>query len=108
MNIIFRSIFNNMRYFYLQSDNNTIEKNYMAFEYFNKSMRLFGKFIPNVTMGLDYILNVFDLYINSSYFNNIHKKKLKCFKSKFAATKKKVNNTNEKDKFKIIYSLLNL
>ena len=108
MNIIFRSIFNNMRYFYLQSDNNTIEKNYMAFEYFNKSMRLFGKFIPNVTIGIDYILNVFDLYINSSYFNHIHKKRLNCFKSKFAKIKKKLNNKNEKDTFNIIYSLLNL
>ena len=80
----------------------------MAFEYFNKSMRLFGKFIPNVTIGLDYILNVFDLYINSSYFNDIRKKRLNFFKSKFAEIKKKVNSTNEKDTFKIIYSLLNL
>lgn len=108
MNIIFRSIFNNMRYFYLQSDNNTIEKNYMAFEYFNKSMRLFGKFIPNVTIGLDYILNVFDLYMSSSYFNDIHRKRLKYFKSKFVERKKRLNNINENDNFKIIYSLLNM
>ena len=41
---MFRSIFNIMKYFYLQSDNNTLEKSKMAYEYFEKSMNAFGKF----------------------------------------------------------------
>lgn len=80
MNLIFSSIFNNMKYFYIQSDNNTIEKNYLAFEYFNKSMNFFSKFLQNVTNGFDKILNVLDLYMNSSYFNYIQKMKIKFLK----------------------------
>ena len=68
-----------MRYFYLQSDNNAVEKNYLAFEYFNKSIMFFGKFLPNVTYGFNYFLSVLDLYINSSYFNYKKKKKINLF-----------------------------
>lgn len=90
MNLIYLSIFNNMRYFYLQSDNNAVEKNYLAFEYFNKSIMFFGKFLPNVTYGFNYFLSVLDLYINSSYFNYKKKKKLIYFKSKLIKRKQRI------------------
>ena len=100
MNLIFLSIFNNMRYFYLQSDDNIVEKKYLAFEYFNKSIRLFGKFLPNVTVGFNYFLKVLDLYINSSYFNNKQKKKLNFFKSKLIERMKRLKYKNDENKFK--------
>ena len=80
MNIIFRSIFNNMRYFYLQSDNTVEEKTYLAYEYFNKSMRLFGKYLSNITVGFDYIFKVLDLYLDSTYFNSSQKNNLIIFR----------------------------
>ena len=99
MNLIFLSIFNNMRYFYLQSDDNIVEKKYLAFEYFNKSIRLFGKFLPNVTVGFNYFLKVLDLYINSSYFNNKQKKKLNFFKSKLIERMKRLKYKNNENNF---------
>jgi hypothetical protein len=36
MNLIFRSIFNNLKYFYIQSDNNFAEKINLAYNYFDK------------------------------------------------------------------------
>ena len=35
-NLIFNSIINNMKYFYLQSDDNALDKNNFAFKYFKK------------------------------------------------------------------------
>ena len=85
---MFRSIFNIMKYFYLQSDNNTLEKSKMAYEYFEKSMNAFGKFIPYVKNGFDFIFNVFELYLNSPYFNEAQKSHLNEYKNKFLNVQK--------------------
>ena len=82
MNLIFRSVFNNMKYFYLQSANNTLEKYNLAFKYFYKNYEYLLKYIPYVTEGFDFILCVFDLYLNSSFFSNTEKMKLNYMKSK--------------------------
>lgn len=95
MNLIFRSIFNNMKYFYMQSNNNTFDKSYLAFEYFNKSMRLFGKYLPYLNDGLDYILDIIRLYLNSSYFNHTQKKKMKLFELEFIERRKETINDSK-------------
>ena len=87
-NLIYRSIFNNMKYFYIQSDNNIIEKYYLAYRYFEEGMIYFGILLPNVTDGFDFYYDIFNLYLNSSYFNNNQKKKLNDFKLKFAEIEK--------------------
>ena len=88
MNLIFRSIFNNMKYFYIQSDNNYEEKKNLAYKYFNKNYVNLIKYLPHVTEGIDFILDTLDLYINSSYFSLSEKKKLSFIKSIFINRKK--------------------
>ena len=82
MNLIFRSVFNNMKYFYMQSENTTSEKSNLAFKYFYKNYEPLVKYLPYVTQGLDFILDTLDLYLNSSYFSFDEKKNLGDFKAK--------------------------
>lgn len=102
-NLIYRSIFNNMKYFYIQSDNNTIEKYYLSYRYFESGMKYFGKLLPYVTEGFEIYFDVFNLYLNSSFFNYNQKKKLNDFKLKFAKIEKinalKKNETINYKKF---------
>ena len=79
-----------MKYFYLQSDNNTLEKNKMAYEYYSKSMNIFGKFIPYVTEGFDFIYKVFELYLNSPYLDKSQKEHLNIYKTKFIEREKEI------------------
>lgn len=90
MNKIFLSLFNNMKYFYIQSDNNTLEKNLLVYGYFEKCMKFFGQYIHDLTEGFDTILDVFDLYLNSSYFNQSQKVKIAYFKFKFVERKNNI------------------
>ena len=91
-NEIFRSAFNIMKYFYLQSDNNTLEKSRMPYDYFTKSMRNYGKFIPFVRDDFDFIFNVFKLYLNSPYFNKYQKEYINNYTIKFRERKKEIDN----------------
>ena len=95
MNIIFQSIFNNMRYFYIQSDNNSIEKTNLAYKYFYIKIRVFGKYLPYVTVGFDYFLDILNLYNNSSYFSDLQKKRITEFKLKIIDRKKNINKLNK-------------
>ena len=63
MNLIFKSIFNNMKYFYIQSDNNTIEKSNLAYKYLKVSLIEFGNYLSSVTVGFDYFLNIGIIYL---------------------------------------------
>ena len=95
MNIIFQSIFNNMRYFYMQSDNNTIEKTNLAYKYFNHKIKVFGKYLPYVTVGFDYFLDILNLYNNSSYFSDIQKKRITKYILKIIDRKNNLTKLNE-------------
>ena len=87
-NLVFRSIFNNMRYFYLQSDNNTNEKNNLAYKYFAKHIKTFKDKMQYFTEGFEPIFDVLDLYLNSTYFDGRQKGELDMIKSKFINRKK--------------------
>ena len=91
MNINFRSIFNIMKYFYLQSDNNTLEKTYMPYAYFKEKVKKnYEKFIPDLTDGFDFILDVLNLYANSTYFNEEQKIVINDFKNKIINRQKQI------------------
>ena len=66
-------------------------------------MKYFGKLLPYVTEGFEIYFDVFNLYLNSSFFNYNQKKKLNDFKLKFAKIEKinalKKNETINYKKF---------
>ena len=90
-NAIFRSIFNNMRYFYIQSDDTTADKSNLAYKYFDKNYKVLKKNMVNLSTDFDFMNDVLDLYINSNYFNESQKNKLKEIKNMINERKKKVN-----------------
>ena len=92
-NDLIYSICNVMKYLYVQSDNNTFEKTKVAYKYFQMGFREFGTRIQYLTSGFDYILNVFDLYLNSSFFNEEQKKSINSYKEKIIERKNQLNIT---------------
>ena len=94
MNLIFQSIFNNMKYFYIQSDNNTEEKTHLAYKYFFQKIRVFGEYLPYVTLGFDNFIDILNLYMNSSYFSGAQKKRIIEYKLKIIDRKKNVTKIN--------------
>ena len=89
------SICNVMRYFYGQSENNTLEKVNVAYKYFQKSFKEFGNRIKYLTEGFDFILDSFDIYLNSSFFDNNQKNYIKSFKSKIIDRKNQIVPQNQ-------------
>ena len=90
-NLIFRSIFNNMKYFYMQSDDTVADKRNMAYKYFDKSFKDLKKNMDKLSADFDFILEVLELYLNSSYFNESQKKKLYTIKSMVIERKNELN-----------------
>ena len=90
-NAIFRSIFNNMRYFYIQSDDTREDKSNLAYKYFDKNYKSLKKNMVNLSTDFDFMNVVLDLYIYSNYFNETQKNKLKDIKYKIIERKNKVN-----------------
>ena len=86
-NEIFHSICDIMKYFYIQSDNNYVEKRNICFKYFRKSVGAFGDLINYLTCGFDYIINILNLYLNSIYFNDEQKRTINQFKLKIIQRK---------------------
>ena len=89
------SICNVMRYFYGQSENNTLEKVNVAYKYFQKSFKEFGNRIKYLTEGFDFILDSFDIYLNSSFFDNNQKTYIKSFNSKIIDRKNQIVPQNQ-------------
>ena len=92
-NDLIYSICNVMKYVYYQSDNNTLEKVNVAYKYFTSSFREFGGRIQYLTSGFDYILDVFNLYLNCSFFNQDQKNNINGFKKKIVNRKNQLNLT---------------
>ena len=90
INSLFQSMCNNFKYFYYQSDNNTLEKNNIAYKYFEKSNKNFGPKIPYITEGFDNIINTMNIYLNSSYFNDFQKINFRDFQNKIIERKNQV------------------
>ena len=90
INSLFQSMCNNFKYFYYQSDNNTLEKNNIAYKYFEKSNKNFGPKIPYITEGFDNIINTMNIYLNSAYFNDFQKINFRDFQNKIIKRKNQV------------------
>ena len=64
-----KSLFNIMKYFILQSDNNEIEKNYIAFRFFIEHVKnKFEKEMKYISKDFDFYIEVLDLYLDCPFF----------------------------------------
>ena len=91
-NDLLLSVSNIMKYFYYQSDNNKFEKTNTAYNYFQKSFREFGGRIQYLTEGFDQIIDVFNLYLNSTFFDQSQKSKLNEYKTRLIERQKSLKN----------------
>lgn len=80
-----------MKYFYMQSDDTVADKRNMAYKYFDKSFKDLKKNMDKLSADFDFILEVLELYLNSSYFNESQKKKLYTIKSMVIERKNELN-----------------
>ncbi len=87
-----------MKYFYVQSDNNTLEKNKLVYKYFDKQLAMFGKFLQYVTSDFDYFLEILDLFMNSTFFNSTQKSNIYNYKLLFNERKAKLKRESPKNK----------
>ena len=90
-NLLIRGVFNNMNYFYMQSDNTTLQKNNLAYKYFEKNIKYLETNLPYLTEGFDFIIFILNLYLKSPYFSLNQKNRLKDFKSKIIDRKNKIS-----------------
>ena len=89
-----KSLFNIMKYFMLQSDDNIIEKNYTAYKFFIKKVKKEHEdYINHITNGFDFYFEVLDMYLNCSFFNEENKKEIRIFKDKIIQRKNDLNYT---------------
>ena len=91
INIRLRSMFTIMRYYYDHTEDNIFEKmtgyNFFMLRIAPRNERV----IKYLTQGLDYIIEVLDIYLNSQYFNQEQKNNLTRFKDKVNDRKSKLN-----------------
>ena len=97
-NLIFKSCFTIMEYFYEQTENNQYEKK-AAYGFYNgKALRVLPNLLNYLSEGFDYIFKVIDIFLNSEYYTQSQKNNLKSFKEKIITQKEKVeknkNNFN--------------
>lgn len=89
INKTFRSMFTIMKYFFKLSEDNRKEKLMIAYKFFVKKVYLYRSYIKYLDEGFDYINEVLDLYLKSSYILPSEKYFLFDFKNKILNTKNK-------------------
>ena len=87
-NEIFRSLFSIMKYYFEQSDNNNLEKNLIAYNFFKMKVEDYINDLDKLTDGFEYIIDVLNLYLNCSFFSQEQKINLTIFKNKVKNRKK--------------------
>ena len=89
----FHTLFTIMEFYYDQSDNNSFEKTMGGYNFFELRINyMYKSKIKYLTKGFNYINSILDLYLNSSFFNENQKKKLKKFKIKINKQKSIIFN----------------
>ena len=84
-----RSLFNTMKYFILQSDNNTIEKNNMPYKFFDKKVKNnLRNSIKYLNKDFNFYIHVLNLYLDCPFFDNDKKEVIKKFIRKLMIKKK--------------------
>lgn len=84
-----KSLFNIMKYFILQSDNNTIEKNNIPYKFFDKSVK--NKLMDSLkylNKDFNFYIQVLNLYLDCPFFDSDKKKIIKKFIRKLLIRKK--------------------
>jgi len=70
INFIFRSLFSTLKYYYFQTKENKLEKNYVCYKFFDEKIyKTHRNMTIYLTDGFDYIIDVLDKYINCCFFN---------------------------------------
>ena len=94
MNDIFYSLFTTLKYYYVQTKENYIEKNFVGYKFFNEKVYIFYQNATNsLTKAFDFIIEVLDMYINCSFFNEAQKYNLTNFKN--IIIKRKIQSKQE-------------
>ena len=82
INVIFHSLFATLKYYYIQTEDNEIEKNFVGYKFFDeKVFRFYTNITIYLTKGLNYIIDVLNMYINCSFFNKTQKMNLNHFRN---------------------------
>jgi glycosyltransferase involved in cell wall biosynthesis len=70
INLIFRSLFSTLKYYYFQTKENKLEKNYVCYKFFDEKIyKTHRNMTIYLTDGFDYIIDVLEKYINCCFFN---------------------------------------
>jgi glycosyltransferase involved in cell wall biosynthesis len=91
-NKIFRSLFSIMKYYFEQSDNNNLEKNLIAYNFFKVKVNNFIEDLSNLTGEFEYIIDVLNLYLKCPFFDDKQKNNLIFFKNKVKIRKNKLKS----------------
>jgi len=92
MNLIFHSLFATMNYYFFQTKNNEVEKNLVAYKFFNnKVYNPYLNLTDELTEGFNYIIEVLNKYIKCFIFNETQLLKLVNFKKLIIKRKYIVN-----------------
>ena len=92
----FRSLFNIMKYFIIQSDNNTLEKNNIPYKFFKTYLKYFENVINYINKGFEFYIEVLNLYIDCPFFTKEKKDEINNLKKKIIIREFQMNNTKEK------------
>ena len=85
-----KSLFNIMKYFILQSDNNTIEKNNIPYKFFDRSVKnKLMRSIKYLNKDFNFYIHVLKIYLDCPFFDSDKKKVIKKFIRKLFIRKKK-------------------
>ena len=92
----FRSLFNIMKYFIIQSDNNTLEKNNIPYKFFKTYLKYFENVINYINKEFEFYIEVLNLYIDCPFFTKEKKDEINNLKKKIIIREFQMNNTKEK------------
>ena len=82
-----------MKYLFVQSDNNTIEKNNIAYKFFKEKVKNYIRNnINSIINNFEFYVEVLDLYINCPFFTRIQKDEFNKIKDKIINQKKTIHN----------------
>ena len=106
MNNIFHSLFATMKYYYIQSDNTSLEKNMACFNFFDfKIYKSYKEKIKELTSGFEYIIDVLDLYLKCEFFDKDKKSKLNIFKNMVQERRNEILNNNKTNNNQTVMNL---
>ena len=93
INKIFHSLFATLKYYYIQTKDNEKEKNYVGYNFFyNKVYKYYINQTKELTHGINYIINVIDMYVNCSFFNITQKLNFIYFRNTIIMKRKRKTN----------------